>query len=178
MFWKEEFDRFSLCLRGRTVLEIGAGGGRDAALFLREKYSYLGIDASRGLLKVARRNNPTGTFRQMNLFRMTFPAHSFDGVWTMATLLHVPRRRLPKVLQSIHRLLVPHGVLAVSIKEKERVDEAIIEQNKYGGVSRFFAFYRKTEFLRLLRAAGFHVIKSWRKREDKNIWLSFVARRD
>ncbi|MEK7636799.1 MAG: class I SAM-dependent methyltransferase [Patescibacteria group bacterium] len=79
-FWKKEFSLFTRCLRGRTVLEIGCGGGRDAALFLKKKYRYLGIDASRGLLKVAKQKNPGGTFRQMDLFRMTSPTGSFDGV--------------------------------------------------------------------------------------------------
>lgn len=177
-FWKNEFSLFTRCLRGRTVLEIGCGGGRDAALFLREKYRYLGIDASRGLLKVAKQKNPGGTFRQMDIFRMTFPTGSFDGVWTMATLLHVPKRRVAKVLRSVHSLLQPAGVLAVSVKEKKGVDEAFIEQDKYGGVGRFFAFFTKTEFTNILHSAGFRIIRSWRKQEDSNTWLSFVARRD
>ncbi len=177
-FWKKEFDLFTRYLRGSAVLEIGCGGGRDAALFLRKKYRYLGIDASRGLLKVAKQKNPGGTFRQMDLFRMTFPTSSFDGVWTMATLLHVPKRRVAKVLRSVHRLLQPDGVFAVSVKEKKGVDEAFIDQDKYGGVARFFVFYTKTEFVRILRSAGFRVIRSWRKQEDSNTWLSFVARRD
>lgn len=175
-FWRREFDCMKKLTNGRRVLEIGSGAGRDAKMFLKHGYDYLGTDASRGLLRVAKRNNPAGTFRFMNVYDMRFQPHSFDIVWCIATLLHVPKRRVAKVLRSMRKLLTDEGVAVFSMKQKHDVDEIVITQKKYGGVSRFFAFYSKPEFVRVLRATRFRVVKSFVQKEGGNVWLSFVCR--
>ncbi len=173
--WREEYDLLKKRIQDKQVLEIGCGGGRDARVFLKDKFEYLGIDASKGLLKVARKNNPSGTFRLMDLFDLRFPKQSYGAIWSMATLLHVPKYRLPKVLRSIHALLKPNGFFVVSIKQKRNLDQAVIHQDRYGGVDRFFAFYSNAEFLKVLKKAGFRVLKSWKRHDDGNIWLSYVT---
>lgn len=175
-FWHKEYQDFCRRLPGRRVLEIGSGGGRDATFFIRDRYEYLGIDGSRGLIGVAKKNNPRGQFRLMDMYDLRFPRGSFDGIWTMATLLHVPRKRLPKLLKIIHHLLVPGGVLAVSVKPYRTITESMIQQEKYGGTERFFSFFRLREFRRYLEGAGF-IVRSvrWRAQERPKDWISFIA---
>ncbi len=174
-FWRRELQAFRRRLTGQRILEVGCGAGRDSTEMRKFGFDYLGIDASRGLLRVAKKYEPALTFRQMDLYKMKFPPRSFDGIWTMATLLHVPKRRLPKVLRSLQRLLVPGGVMAISIKEKQAVDEAMIRQEKYGGVDRYFAYYTKIDFSQMLRSAGLIIHETFRKKEQHNIWLSFIV---
>ncbi len=174
-FWSKEFKELSRRVKGKRVLEIGCGAGRDAKVFLDHNFLYVGVDASTGLLKIAKRKNPLGGFQEMDFYNLRFPPHSFDAIWSVATLLHAPKRRLPKVLRSVWRLLKPRGVFVVSIKEKRGFEEQSITQSKYGGVTRFFAFYSKFEFSRLLQQAGFSVKKTFRKTEDENVWISFVC---
>ncbi|MDP2789680.1 MAG: class I SAM-dependent methyltransferase [bacterium] len=177
-FWSREYKAFNSLLPKGRILEIGCGGGRDAIWFLKQpNYTYLGTDLSRGLLRVAKRVNPKGNFRYLDLYDLTFPSRSFDGVWSAATLLHVPKRRLPRVLKNIHRILRPGGIGCITIKERRNVDEVTIKKNKYGGEERFFAFWSKYEFMSLLRQAGFNVLQTYRKTEEENIWLSFIFRR-
>ncbi len=177
-FWQRELHQFKRLLPGPRVLEVGCGAGRDAVELQKLGLKYVGIDASRGLLRVARRLDPTGDYRYMDLYSLGFPPRSFDGVWTMATLLHVPKRRLPKVLRSIRRLLVTGGVMAVSIKERRDVDEALIHQDKYGGVDRFFAFYTMKEFSLLLKKTGWKIHETFKQPEDNNMWLSYIVEKE
>ncbi len=174
-FWKDELDELHRQIHGNRVLEIGCGGGRDAHDLLQAGFDYIGTDASKGLLALAQKLNPKGTFKKMSFYDLRFPAHQFDAVWSIATLLHIPKRRLPKVLRSIRRLLTPQGMFVVSMKEKSNVDEQVITQEKYGGVTRFFAFYSKNEFRNILREHGFRVIKQFQKSEGGNNWMSFVC---
>ncbi len=161
-FWQRELRAFQRRLPGKHILEVGCGAGRDAVQLRKHGLDYLGVDASRGLLKIAKRFDPHGKYRQMDLYDLKFPPRSFDGIWTIATLLHVPKRRLPKVLRSLHRLLVPRGIMAVSIKEKRTIGETMIHQEKYGGVDRFFAFYTFTEFSKMLRNSGWKIHETFK----------------
>lgn len=177
-FWGREYKAFKRSLPKGKILEIGCGGGRDAMWFLKQPtYVYLGTDLSLGLLRVAKKINPKGKFRYLDLYHLSFPSQSFDGIWSAATLLHVPKRRLPKVLRNIHRMLRPNGVGCITIKEKRDVDEKTIRQNKYGGEERFFAFWTKRDFMALLQRSGFAVLQTYRKTEEENIWLSFIFRK-
>lgn len=166
-FWRRELEALRKFSPGKKVLEIGCGAGRDAKVFLDDGFDYLGVDASSGLLHIAKQVNPTGMFRLMNYYDLRFPPNSFDGVWSMATLLHVPKKKLPKVLKPIRKLLRPSGVFVVSMKEKSGVDESVVTHDKYGGVTRFFSFYTRLEFTKLLRQAGFTIQKSFRKFKTK-----------
>jgi SAM-dependent methyltransferase len=44
---------------------------------------------------------------------------AFDGVWSMASLLHVPQADLPRVFEAYRDALVPGGVLFASFKHGE-----------------------------------------------------------
>lgn len=42
---------------------------------------------------------------------------AFEGIWAMATLMHVPRARLPEVVTRYCRALVPGGTLYASFTQ-------------------------------------------------------------
>lgn len=53
-FWVEEFEKFKNYIPGKKVLDIGCGAGRDAAIFVENGFDYTGIDASEGMLNIAK----------------------------------------------------------------------------------------------------------------------------
>ena len=50
------------------------------------------------------------TYQQMNVCSLEFPDESFDAVYSMNSLLHVPKRTLPTLLRNVGRLLRPGGL--------------------------------------------------------------------
>ena len=89
-------------------------------------YDYTGTDVSKGLLDAAQENNPGAKFYQMGVYDMDFPDNGFDGFWACAVLLHLPKSKITKALQSIHDIVCPEGVGFISLKEgegEEYVDE-------------------------------------------------------
>lgn len=92
---------------GGRVLELGCGGGQDAARIAARGFV---IDATDGTpAMVAKTNERFGLGARLMVFDELEAEASYDGIWAHASLLHCPRAALPDVLRRIHRALVPGG---------------------------------------------------------------------
>lgn len=88
---------------GAAVLELGCGGGRDAA-HMRERG--FAVDATDGTPALVRRANAAfGIDARVMAFHELDAHGAYAGVWAHASLLHCPRAALPDVLARIHRAL-------------------------------------------------------------------------
>lgn len=171
-FWADALKEFSKLLPKGKIIEIGSGGGRDAEMLISMGYDYIGTDVSQTLLEVAQENNPGARFVYQSVYELNFPNEKFDGFWTAATLLHIPKSRIDEALQSIKNVLKDDAVGFISLKEGER--EEIVDQ--YEG-KRFFAFYSMEEFEEVLKRNNFEVL--WKLRQpvsENTIWLQFIVR--
>ena len=74
----------------RRVVDLGCGAGRDYPAFEERNIDYLGVDASEGMLTVARERFPEATFEAQDLCALNLPERSFDGAFanTAATAAH------------------------------------------------------------------------------------------
>ena len=165
-FWIEEFDFFKSIIRGKKVIDLGCGAGRDAAVFVENGFDYTGIDASEEMLKVASKRVPKGKFQQMDFSKTNFPSGTFDGFWASASFLHIPKKDIAGALQEAKRITKNSGVGFISVKEKTEMDEGMISESRYGGISRYFSFYTREELKNLLEQSGFSVIKITTHKED------------
>lgn len=178
-FWIEEFDFYKSIINGKKIIDLGCGAGRDADVFVKNGFDYTGIDTSGGMLKVARERVPNGKFQQMDLSKTTFADGAFDGFWASASFLHIPKKDIAGVLQETKRITKKGGVGFISVKEKTELDEGMIEENRYDGISRYFAFYVQDEFKNLLEQNNFSVIKMSTRTEDdkrKTNWLCYFVK--
>lgn len=176
--WNKEYEIFfDLLPKGGNVLEVGCGIGRDAE-FLVKKYDYVGIDASEAMLNIAKKKVPSAKFLLQDFFALDFKDNTFDGFWAAAALLHVPKDEINKSLQEIKSVLKPNAIGFISLKEKRMLDEGIIWQEQLG-VERFFAFYTKDEFRKILEANGFEIVEMTKEIEndkDKTVWLCYFVK--
>lgn len=105
-----------------------------------------------------------------SLYELPFEDGSLDGVWSAATLLHVPHGRLAEALAEIRRVLRPGGVAFCSVKpgEGERMVEGDLG-------ARFFAFHDADGFA--FSEAGFDVARVERLERAGAEWITLFARR-
>lgn len=181
-FWIREFQLYKKLVPGKKILDIGCGAGRDAVVFVKNRFDYLGIDASEGMLKAAKERVEKGKFRKMDFYKLKFPANSFDGTWAAASLLHIPKKRVKGVLKEIKRVLKPNGISFISLKEKTKHDEGLFPYERSPGTFRYWSYYTQEEFKTILKRVGFELIKSIKHKEKEKdgsitIWLCFFAKK-
>jgi ubiquinone/menaquinone biosynthesis C-methylase UbiE len=156
--------------RNGSVLDIGCGTGRDIAYFELQGLHVTGLDLSAGMLAYARQQVHAGLV-MMNMCRLGFRTAHFDGAWSCASLLHLPKQAVPSALQEICRVLKPGGQFYLTIQEgaSETWNGGYID-----GVMRFFARYQADEMKALLTNNGFSVaeIGSFQG-YNQRIWLSY-----
>ncbi len=99
---------------GARVLELGCGGGRDAARMRERNFAVDATDATPAI--VARANQAFNLGARVMAFHELEAEAAYAGVWAHASLLHCPRAALPDVLARIHRALMPGGWHFASFK--------------------------------------------------------------
>lgn len=99
---------------GARVLELGCGGGRDAAAMIAQGFDVVPTDGSPEMAAEAQAllNRPVRVMR----FDELSERNAYDAVWANASLLHVPREALSDVLARVLRALKPGGICFASYK--------------------------------------------------------------
>ncbi len=165
--------KFKKFLSNGKILEIGSGPGIDAKKLVKAGFDYIGTDASEGFVKLAKEINPDINFIKMTVEKLSFPRNTFDGFWTSATLLHIPKNKINNVLNKIKKVCKKGAIGFISLKE----GEGEIEEKETG---RWFSFYKKNEFEKILRENGFEEIYFKIEkdgRERKPDWLLFWVKK-
>ena len=139
-----EFQRFIDLLNGKKILDLGCGSGDHSLYFKERGLDVTAIDLSEEMIKLCKEKGLNAFV--MDIERLDFKDNSFDGVWAVTSLLHIPKSKLPKVIKKLNLILKDNGILYVCVKEGE--GEGLVE-DKSGNTSRFFAFWREEELKKL-----------------------------
>jgi SAM-dependent methyltransferase len=155
--WKHALRQQFLSLlqqEGKTkLLEIGAGTGQDSLFFHNNGLSVVCTDLSAEMVQCCRAKGLVAYV--MDFLSLDFPAHSFDAVYALNCLHHVPSRDLPAVQHTLWHLLRPGGLFSLCVyggMEWEGVREQDWHQPP-----RFFA-YHTDERLRHITAPLFDLV--------------------
>jgi SAM-dependent methyltransferase len=140
---------------GTRLLEVGAGTGQDSAAFQREGFAVVAVDLSPGMVEHCRAKNIEA--HVMDFLHLDFPAGSFDAVFAMNCLLHVPNHDLPAVLAAIRALLRSGGLFFVGVYSGAQSSEGPIAQDQHEP-PRFFSWRTDEQLLDFTTAAGFEVV--------------------
>ena len=174
------FDQFA----GKNVLEIGCGHGTDSIQFARNGANCHVADITDRHLGLTIRNFELQgyplTWKKCDATVLDYPDSYFDCVYSHGVVHHIPD--LQQVLGEIKRVLKPGGTLCISVYNqfsafhlfsKLRADgwhrrmlfslgyAGLLSTIEYGAdglnIRPYVKLYRKGEFKRALRKAGFSV---------------------
>lgn len=98
------------------VLDVGCGNGRLYEIFKQKNINYSGIDNSEQLIKIARERFPEVDFKIADILKIPFSDNSFDKVYCVAVLHHIPSEQLRiEAMQELKRVLKPDGLLILTV---------------------------------------------------------------
>ncbi len=174
-------DRFaSLVPPGARVLEVGSGGGRDARALTAAGLSVRCTDISPGFVDLLRADGLAADVVDPMAGDLTDPERGgapYDGVWASASLLHVDRSALRRVLSRLAEVTRPGGALHLSVKEGDGE-----RWSTHGHVSapRRFVFWREEGLRRALALAGWRVetVEHSAGSTTGDLWLDVSATRE
>jgi len=163
---KDMLDFFKGC---NTLLEIGSGSGRDMVFMVRNGFNVYGIDGSQGMIKNALINYPE---LKNKLFLSELPnsipqfENKFDGIFSIATLMHFSERDLTFILKDIYKLLKPASPVYISVSNiRKSIDD------------RLFIAYDKEDWQRIFENNNFiinEIIENTDSSVKDIVWYSFL----
>lgn len=147
---------------GGVVADVGCGPGRDAAWFAARGLRVVGFDASTSMALRARAVGVT--VARADLRRLPVRDGALDGIWSSASLLHVPRPDVPATLREWVRCLRPHGALGLSTSlgdvdgwEVVPYEPSTQPEETAADLKRWFVHHDRDDLLGMLASAGFSV---------------------
>ncbi|UJF35845.1 class I SAM-dependent methyltransferase [Paenibacillus hexagrammi] len=140
--WKiAEMDRFIAKLQeaglGRRVLDLGSGPGQQAMYLQDHGCEVHCVDLSDEMVRICKEKGLEATV--MDFYSLDLEQLSFDAVWCMNALLHVPKDSLGKVLGQVEKVIKPDGFVYMGLYGGYE-SEGIWEDDDYLP-QRFFSFY-------------------------------------
>ena len=155
-----------------AILDFGCGPGRDLKTFSGLGHIAVGLEGAAQFVEMARAYSACEVWQQ-DFLKLDLPDDRFDGVYANASLFHVARQELPRVLAELHATLKPGGVLFAS-NPRGRNEEGW-NRGRYG------AYYDLATWRGLVSGAGFvelgHYYRPPGLPREQQPWLASVWRK-
>lgn len=153
--------------KGIKLLDLGCGSGRDS-LYFSKHYHVTSVDGSIEMVKHCQKilTNPVihATFE-------SFQPAKYHAIWACASLLHIPRKDLTRLVQKYIDALYEKGVFFMSFKKYD-------QDFTYEGRS-FTCFDDDSihEFIHSLKDIQVELIKTTQGIQQENPWIACVLRK-
>lgn len=150
-------EKFVSCLpKEGKILDAGIGSGIPSAKYLTDAgLKVTGIDISVIMLNMARRNVPEANLHKISITDVDkhFLKNTFDGIISVFTLFHIPRKLHGEIFKKFANILKQGGVLMINsgISESEGF-------NNFFDSPMFWSNYNPEKTLQLVREAGLHIL--------------------
>lgn len=161
-----------LVREGGHILDLGAGSGRDSKFFIDNQFKVTAVDGSAKLCELSSKfigqEVLCKTFDQIDDFEI------YDGIWSCASLLHLPKKELTIVLQKCISALVPNGIFFLSFKYGDF--EGFREGRYYTDLTEMsfcdlIKEYHSIEIVKLFKTEGVSSLN------NNTLWLNILIRK-
>lgn len=148
-------NKFEIFLpRQAEVLDLGCGAGIPVDDYLIKKgHLVTGLDISETQISIAKQKCPTGAFFVRDLLDLQPGEFQVDGIISLYTIFHLPRKKHLWFLETIGSFLKSGGKLLISMGDEEFEQEHLLHGQKV-----WSSHYGRKKNLELVKQTGFEVI--------------------
>ncbi|OGM12075.1 hypothetical protein A2Z22_03200 [Candidatus Woesebacteria bacterium RBG_16_34_12] len=132
----------------RSILELGSGAGLDAKYFQDEGFDVLATDLSEEMIKMCKKRGLNA--KVVDLYNPPSLNQTYDSVFSLNVLLHVPKKDLKNVLNNIADALKERGIFFYGVYGGIDKEETTIDKSKMN-LPRFFSFLSDDKLLKVVQ---------------------------
>lgn len=163
------------------LLELGCGTGREISFLLNKGYDVLGTDASESMLTQALLYHPELDGRLTHLIMPSsigLTQESFDGVYSVAMLMHLPKNDITASLNEIYKILKigGHFLFSISLIRDD------VNEYGYDSKGRFFSSMSADEWCEICRQTGFVISSKFYNKDglgrDAIEWITLIITKE
>ena len=144
---RSEFLKILKAERRKSLLEIGCGPGRDAQFFQSQGFQVLAVDNAPTMVKLTAEKGVTA--QVLDCYDLDQIDETFDAVYTLNCLLHIPKKDIGHIFSLIATRLNGNGLMYLGLWGGEDF-EGILEQDTYEP-ERFFSFWEPETLLEVVQ---------------------------
>lgn len=165
--------------KNAEILEIGCGSGRDASFMIENGFNVIAIDGSKNMIEEANKIHPNLSNK---LFHKILPDDlefniNFDGIYSIATLMHLLKCDFEKTILKIYNLLNPAGKLLMSVSLfRDDINEYCFDKK-----GRYFLILIFEEWISMFKSIGFKILETKTNKDGQDRtgieWLTIVVQK-
>ncbi|ERI93597.1 methyltransferase domain protein [Clostridiales bacterium oral taxon 876 str. F0540] len=134
---RDQFLNYVKSENKNSLLEIGAGTGNDSKFFMKCGLSVIAVDLSGEMVRLCKEKGIEAY--ELDFYNISDLNKKFDCIWSMNSLLHVPKNDLLKVLNEINSVLNEKGLFYMGVYGGEDSEREFV--NEVANTPRFFSSY-------------------------------------
>ncbi|EIF51391.1 type II restriction-modification system, methylation subunit [Sulfurovum sp. AR] len=163
------------------LLEIGCGSGRDASFMVKNKFDILATDGSKEMIETAKQCHPeiSNSLCLMQIPEdLSFEPSSFDGVYSIATLMHLQKNEIESTIYKISTIIKKGAnfLFSVSIQRDD------IDNQGKDKMGRHFTTMPESEWISYCEKYGmrfkYSKITGDGLNRDGIVWLTCVVKKE
>ncbi|MFA5532308.1 MAG: class I SAM-dependent methyltransferase [Candidatus Shapirobacteria bacterium] len=173
-FWQKFpkiiINNFVKNLKGKKILDLGSGSGRDALILKNNGLEIICVDGSKEMIKITKDLG----FKtiESDFMSLELEKNSFDGVWAYTSLLHISEKEMIEVVTKVRNFLKPEGVLLIGMIEGDF--EGDMKRESMPEEKRYFKFYEREKLKNIISNIGFKLIYEKKYQPHSKVYLNQI----
>jgi len=162
----------NLLPKGSKILDVGCGVGGDVKFAASKGFKVVGIDASRNMVKIAKKNCPNAKLGVCDIKKIKFKPNSFDGIIAAFSLIHIHKKDVLKVIKKFHKILKNCGFIYIAL-QAGKSQEVYINEPLKPDEKLFFNIFSHREIEKILRDCDFSIINKFERKPKCKSEMNF-----
>jgi len=131
----------------KTFLEIGAGTGNDSLYFKKHGLRVTAMDISPEHIRYCKKRGLHALV--LDIYDLDILGKKYDAVYSMSSLVHVPKKDFRRIMDKIKRSLKPGGLFYLGMYGG--VDVEGVYKKDHCRPKRFFSLYKTPDLLAIVQ---------------------------